>query len=636
MRRGRAMALAGLVGAVGALAAVGLLGRVALQALKDPQVGLVHVSPTQVTWGAMWTAEDNVHATVALCSPWHRGAVLARLNVGRRVEQVSVFDESQMRRLIQQLEHEGRCAESARFAFAAGLLPSGEACGDPSAQALTLEAEFGARGSDIIDGRDRNEELVQRWSARPSIDLRGPELYDLVSFCHRSGGSQARCEYFPHEVLRCVARVARQSYSDFPWRDPRPAAAPAFWDELLQSASPACRILGATRRNRRDDASLRALDEIAGSVSPTWRPLLDAARDLIVLEGARTGALRHPPSCARQAPHGATAPAQYAAMPGVALELLRATEVSSCQWMVERIRLPAQEGLVRFAIETGGAGTSVSERGGGWELEPYPRRSFGVGPEWFPYAWQGYQMALASRAHAAVRDPRFDVAWEQSLREGLDRVRRDGVRLAVRLRSGHWWVPTPGSDNHQGFVEPLGLVEVLDRLAAQVAWTEVAPAFGTARDPARDVLRHADDLPLPLRTALLQRGAMTASALAGALGKVDGDPEVAALRTRAYAAASTGDALRVLDALGEPSEAAVRALADLAPLVTRNRDAVYPWLRVSQSFSRPWMMSLLARMRFHDAIVRTLRVLALDATPLAYGATSALRRAPAVDLGTSA
>lgn len=594
-RPSRASAVAALVlgGFVGELSLY-VAGEHALTRLLPAQRALTWVTPSRFTWELRRDPRNGGPLSVALCSPWHRRNALDELRGERRTESFLAADEATVRKFADGLVEGGRPLEAAELYFAAGLLDrSAEAAlasQGPRARELVLEARYGAGW---VHGYPFGRNDAYQWLARRPLDVRGPEILWLATMLGREGVADDEpllAEGGPHdEALRCVVRALQDS--DFAYR--RRALAPSSVEDMLRSPSPACRIIGATRRGRRDASGLRALNEVAPRAHPAWRPLLDAARDVIVLEGARAGRPPVGPPCAGQEPYGEIDPDRYARMPAVAMQLIHASHGSSCLWMADRVRLPAQEAVLRYLRD------AYSEPQ--WRRLCLPRETPGHSEcldfvtGWYVYVLQGYRAALASRRDSASLDPRFDDRWEASLREGLRRVRRDGAVMAARATLG-------GASTSS-------LAETLARLAARGPGIE--PTWNSDGVGA-DLEAHAGELPAPLAEAVRLGRALTPAARVRVLLEAGEGHGLDVPRARALAAARGGDTLALLSVLGPPTADAVGIFADVAPLLTTHRAAARPWLRVAASYTRPGAMSLAERERLVAALGRARDELAPD------------------------
>lgn len=582
-------------GAALALVALTAAGQDAVDSLRPMVRSLARVTRSHVTWQTRWDPRDELPLSVALCSPRHRPFALAHIQESLDSATFLTADEGSVRAAGSALVRDGRCAEATELYFSAGLLTEAAnqgltTCSEPSALALAWEAVCANGVGTWYDanlGRLRSDTL-RRWLGRRPVDLRGPEVIALFAYenlyRHPSVEQVPADDSDPSlEALRCVERALLHPDTR---PDERTFPGPAAWDDMLRSSSPACRIVAATRVARRDDASLRALDEIAPRASPIWRPLIDAARDLIVLDAERTGHLRGAPLCSQQEPYGEIDPARYARMPEVTALLIMATQASPCLWMVDRVRLPAQEAMLRFVRDTGGSDDYLNGASVG-------RNHYSVrfGAEWYAYAWQGYQMAIASRQRSEALDRRFDVRWGASLLEGLQRVRRDGVVLATHAHQHGGETPDPA--------------RTLFLIAGQRANIDPTPGFADPRAVGEDLQEHAAEMPAAFATVVAHAGPATPMDRVRVLLEAAEGDGLAGLRERAVRAATGGDTRALLAELGPPTADAVQVFADVAPLLTSHRSTARPWLRVAASYTHTGSMSIHDRQRLGWAIGRS-------------------------------
>jgi len=604
---------AALVGAMATFALVDSLGARALRRFEPPTRSYTFVSTREERWRLDWTRPNALRALVALCSPRHRATIRPHLGPRVGTQAVSIDDEIQIIRVVEDgLRPAGRKTEAARLLFAAGfrgraleVLRGADDCHDQASCDFLRElfvsdrlrspyspdqdAPYGVR-------RDLSERLLRGGTfsheagdvyllaglayasaiaERPSPDPPPRELLQGVQDWPRYRGPL-------REALQCVGEVS------IPGTEPSRART----DAMLRSPSPACRILAATLPSRLDDASLHALHEISRTSPSRWRPLLDAARDLIVLEGTVTGRLLRPPPCAAQVPHGVHTPAAYAQMPEVALRLFDAVRASRCAWMAEAIGLPVLEGILRFALDT--FGESPSRRYVFWR-SPVST----IGAQWFGRALQRYEGVLAGRRNAARFDPRFDDAYEGAVQEGLRRVRQTGVMLMARTLQFIFLAPRPSATTP---IETprMGLTRTL-----MVTLGEAPDHIPREREQV--FTAHTSEFPPALARAVSQGDALDAAALVEVLRAADPDPAVEALRLRALPAARSNDTSAVLAALGAPTHHAVRAFADISPLLTRDRAVAAPWLRLGMTHTPQATMSLWSRLQHINAIERALQ-----------------------------
>jgi len=548
------------------------------------------VHPTEITWRLGWVGSIGDDAVIALGSPWHRDRALVLARRMGTTSRISRYD-------IEALQAHVAAApqDTAVVYFAAGLprqvfVPSWT-------RGYGVDASIGLQSRWML-GLPLHDEHLQplreQLHSTGSLPLESPALYGLAQIAAlgmsgeaRSAEALARYHGPAAEALGCIGRVwAHIDTGELPGQDA---------EAMLRSSSPACRILAATHRTRRDDASLAALNAIEATTPAVWRPLLDAARDLLVLEGHRPGRLRSPPSCAQQQPHGTSDPVALARYPGVADALVEAARGSTCPWMAARVGLSAQEARLRFVLDTNG------------RCQPTSTPTGPVGFGCLPAAMQDYDFQLRNRARLAREDARFGSAWEVALQEGLQRSRVLTTLLAARVLQRHDPAalvrdieagstsvrPRPGQA-YAGITNALGWLSDADETAPQRGSATLLTVNTRALSPA-------------MVQAIAEGPALTARNWVAVLREADPDPAVDALRVRAMPFALRGDTPAVLAALGLPTAHAVRAFADLAPLLLHHREAAVPWLRVGHTFSEPGAMSAYAMLRLLDARGRGLR-----------------------------
>jgi hypothetical protein len=211
------------------------------------------------------------------------------------------------------------------------------------------------------------------------------------------------------ESVACIAAFARDGAAPSPTRALALATRPG--------APPACVILGATAHRGPD--ALRALNALPPQ-STIWQPVVDAARNFVLVEGLATGSIRAPAPSRFEA-YGDPEVQRTSLTPAVA-HLLDATaallEARGYVRLAWQVRFPAQEAITRSFFLT----------------PPAP----GAEPASLLRAHEQIDHVAASRARAidtfavaSRRDRRLDAAT-------LARLRADAARFLVeadRLRA---------------------------------------------------------------------------------------------------------------------------------------------------------------------------------------------------------
>lgn len=243
-------------------------------------------------------------------------------------------------------------------------------------------------------------------------------------------------------ALRCLrlagVRPAVESWRVYPMQ-PLPGADQAR--AMLAMDAPACRILGALAPSQRGDTALRALSALPRT-SPTWRPLIDAARNVILLEGVVSGRVHVGP---RQSDAYGDPEEQRATLPpGIAMQIEHLGDLAQLRghlWLVDRTRLPALEALAETYMASDPTAYRRVDIHGSALTGPLEQKP--ADARWTDYADDGYRLALRSFDDARQRDPRFDEAWRRELEAGRDRVRRivDQRQLSLALRSPEFTGP---------------------------------------------------------------------------------------------------------------------------------------------------------------------------------------------------
>ncbi len=610
--RGGAGVVAFLAGAATGLAGLTTVAGGAMHALHPRVFVFTGSDRSSVAWQTRWDPRDERALAASLCSPWHRRRALQQLKADPNREALWAMSSERVRATGSALHDRGLCARATDLYLTAGLLreagSEGVSCPDARARSQAWDARS-AMGWLHGDAREvgLRQSTLDHWLRDRTPDLQGDEVFALVGSVRDPDGPRvaflSSSESDPTRAsLHCIEFALRHIHTRDRWdNDPPPASA---WDAMLRSDAPACRIIAATRSTRRDDASLRALDEIAPSASPVWRPLLDAARSLIVLDGGRSGSLQNVSPCERQEPYGTIDPARYARMPMVTAELVQAAASSPCRWMVDHVRLPAQEALLRFVLETGGTGAgyfpyNACSIGSGLN----PLTCMGFGPEWYLWAWHGYQGALLSQRENARRDPRFDARWEASLRAGLLRVLGYGPVLAAREQTRSWSI----DDYRLGRrAHPPSLTGMITKMVQRLGHPDASFWRVPPQRAATELEQRASELSAPVAAAVRSGDGITAAERVRVLQQGPESDGASGLRARAFTAARTGDTLAVIASLGPPTADAVRAFADVASLLSTRREAAIPWLRVAASYAASGATSLYERARLGEAIGRAL------------------------------
>jgi len=180
-------------------------------------------------------------------------------------------------------------------------------------------------------------------------------------------------------------------------------------------APPACVILGATAH--RGPEALRALTSLPPA-SPIWQPLVDAARNFVLVEGIASGAIRAPAPSRFEAYGDPDAlresmPLALAWLLNDTCALIEGRGYTRLAWQV---RFPAQEAMARshFFMPAESGQESVRAREANATAD---------------YVVAEYQRALDGFAAASARDRRLDARALQRLRADLARFQAEAERL---------------------------------------------------------------------------------------------------------------------------------------------------------------------------------------------------------------
>jgi hypothetical protein len=214
------------------------------------------------------------------------------------------------------------------------------------------------------------------------------------------------------ESVACIAAFARDGAA------PPPTEALAL--ATRPGAPPACVVLGATAHRGPD--ALRALNALPPQ-SAIWQPVVDAARNFVLVEGLATGSIRAPAPSRFEA-YGDPAVQRVSLSPAVA-HLLDATaallEARGYVRLAWQVRFPAQEAITRsFFLTTPAYGEE--------------RASLLRANEQVDHAAASWAHAIDTFAVASRRDRRLDAATLAQLRADAARFQVEADRLrAIRL-----------------------------------------------------------------------------------------------------------------------------------------------------------------------------------------------------------